>query len=127
MIAEIDHLFILCEINAPEASALIDLRFEEGSCNSHPHQGTACRRFFFQDSYLELLWVHNPEEAQSEPVRSTGLGTDGLTVATDSAHSESFFAPQTALLISIHPSPPGVIVLPIFLPASQSKSLPTWH
>ncbi len=58
---------------APEADALTRLGFREGSPNTHPGQGTACRRFFFRTSYLELVWVHNAEEAQSEPVRPTGL------------------------------------------------------
>ena len=45
----------------------------EGLPNRHPGQGTACRRFSFQNAMLELLWVCNPEEAQSEPTRGTML------------------------------------------------------
>src|SRR5262245_21126886 len=73
MNAELDHVFIMCAANAPEAVVLTELGFKEGSPNTHPGQGTACRRFFFRNSYLELLWVHSPEEAQLEPVRETGL------------------------------------------------------
>jgi hypothetical protein len=72
-VVELDHLFILCDVGAPEAARLTDAGFVEGSANVHPGQGTASRRFFFETSYLELLWVDNPEEAQSEPARITGL------------------------------------------------------
>jgi hypothetical protein len=70
---ELDHLFILCDVGAPEAALLKDAGLLEGSSNVHPGQGTSSRRFFFETSYLELLWVDNPEEVQSEPARSTGL------------------------------------------------------
>jgi hypothetical protein len=71
--AELDHVFILCSVDAPEAVVLTQLGFKEGSANTHPGQGTACRRFFFRTSYLELVWVHSPEEVQSETVRRTAL------------------------------------------------------
>jgi hypothetical protein len=45
----------------------------EGTPNIHPGQGTANRRFFFQNNMLELLWVHNPAEAQSEITRPMHL------------------------------------------------------
>jgi hypothetical protein len=47
----------------------------EGSPNTHPGQGTACRRFFFENAYLELLWVHDEEDVQRDPVIRTGLWT----------------------------------------------------
>lgn len=71
--AELDHVFILCSAGAPEARALTQLGFREGSPNTHPGQGTACRRFFFRTSYVELAWVHDSAEAQSEAVRRVGL------------------------------------------------------
>jgi len=71
--AELDHVFILCSVDAPEARVLTHLGFKEGSPNTHPGQGTACRRFFFRTSYLELVWVHDRDEAQSEAVRRIGL------------------------------------------------------
>jgi hypothetical protein len=39
----------------------------EGSPNRHPGQGTACRRFFFQNAMLELLWIEDHAEAQGHP------------------------------------------------------------
>lgn len=45
----------------------------EGSPNTHPGQGTANRRFFFERGFLELLWVHDEREAQSPLVAPTKL------------------------------------------------------
>lgn len=71
--AVFDHAFIMCSVGAPEADALVRLGLVEGSPNSHPGQGTACRRFFFENAYLELLWVHDEQEVRSEAVRATRL------------------------------------------------------
>jgi hypothetical protein len=73
MTVELDHVFICTAVGAPEADRLIDFGLSEGSPNHHPGQGTACRRFFFKNAYLELLWVVDPGEAQSALVRRTGL------------------------------------------------------
>jgi hypothetical protein len=69
----IDHVFVCCAEDAPEAEALLRLGFDEGPPNRHPGQGTACRRFVFANAYLELLWVEDPDEARSEAVRPTRL------------------------------------------------------
>jgi hypothetical protein len=69
----LDHVFILCARGAPEAEALLRLGLSEGPPNVHPGQGTACRRFFFQNLYLELLWVSDAGEAQSPPTQPTRL------------------------------------------------------
>jgi Glyoxalase-like domain len=68
-----DHLFILTDIDAGRASRLTSLGCIEGSANTHPGQGTANRRFFFHNAMIELLWVHNPVEAQSELIYRTRL------------------------------------------------------
>jgi hypothetical protein len=70
---ELDHVFILCDRGAPGAEALRRLGVREGSGNTHPGQGTACRRFFFANAYLELLWVEDEAEASSEPAKRTRL------------------------------------------------------
>src|ERR1700730_51152 len=70
---EVDHAFIACAREAPEADALLRLGFVEGSSNTHPGQGTANRRFFFENFMLELLWVADPAEARSERTRRTRL------------------------------------------------------
>ena len=73
MNTEIDHVYVCCSVGAPEAEAVRGLGLREGSPNSHPGQGTACRRFFFDNAYLELLWINDRQEAQSEAVRPTRL------------------------------------------------------
>jgi hypothetical protein len=73
MAAVVDHVFVCCSEGAPEADALLGLGLVEGSANTHPGQGTACRRFFFSNAYLELFWVRDPEEAQSDMVAPTRL------------------------------------------------------
>ncbi len=65
MAAELDHAFLLVSAGAdPEAAALAALGLREGQPNRHPGQGTACRRFFFANAYLELLWVEDRAETQ---------------------------------------------------------------
>jgi len=71
--AVIDHVFICCSVGGSEAGALARLGLKEGSGNTHPGQGTACRRFFFSNAYLELFWVNDALEAQAEAVRPTRL------------------------------------------------------
>ena len=69
----IDHVFICCAKGAPEARHLIDFGLLEGPPNRHPGQGTACRRFYFRNAMLELIWLEDAAEAQSPPTRRTRL------------------------------------------------------
>ena len=73
MAVQLDHVFICCDVGAPEAQALLKLGLIEGARNTHPGQGTANRRFFFKGGFIELLWVANPAEAQSELAAPTRL------------------------------------------------------
>jgi glyoxalase-like protein len=68
MTFEIDHLIVWTAVGAPEAEILTELGLTEGSPNLHSGQGTANRRFFFHNAYLELLWVHDAQEAKSKLV-----------------------------------------------------------
>src|SRR5436309_1359806 len=70
---ELDHLFIWSDIGGPQADRLATIGLTEGEPNTHPGQGTACRRFFFRNAYLELLWMCDPAAAKSELVQPTGL------------------------------------------------------
>jgi hypothetical protein len=63
----------MCAAGAPEAARLLALGLAEGEPSMHPGQGTACRRFFFANAYLELLFVTDEAEARSDPARSTRL------------------------------------------------------
>jgi hypothetical protein len=73
MALEVDHAFIACAHQAPEGDALVRAGFVEGSGNTHPGQGTANRRFYFDNFMLELIWVADPEEAMSAQTRPTRL------------------------------------------------------
>lgn len=75
---EFDHFFIRTNPGAPEAESLIDFGLTEGTANRHPGQGTANRRFFFCNAFLELLFVQDPTELHNELTKPTGLG-DRLT------------------------------------------------
>lgn len=70
---KIDHVFIAGDVHARNANVLLRHGFCEGYGNKHPGQGTANRRFFFDDFMLEFLWVDNTEEATSERTKRTRL------------------------------------------------------
>jgi hypothetical protein len=70
---ELDHLFVCTRPNASEAESLIRFGLREGAPNDHPGQGTACRRFSFLNAMIELLWVHQPTDAQNETTAPTRL------------------------------------------------------
>jgi len=70
---ELDHVFVRTTFNAPEADLLRQFGLTEGSGNTHPGQGTANRRFFFHNAFLEFLWISDAEEIQSEQTRRTQL------------------------------------------------------
>ena len=73
MAFELDHVFICVSRGAPEAEHLVQFGLREGPSNTHPGQGTANRRFFFRNAMLELLWVEDAREAQSEETAATRL------------------------------------------------------
>jgi Glyoxalase-like domain len=73
MPVEVDHVFICTAAGAPAASRLQEFGLTEGSPNRHAGQGTACRRFFFQNAMLELIWLEDAAEAQSEGTSRTRL------------------------------------------------------
>lgn len=70
----IHHVFIASSPGGPEVDPLIEAGFSEGASNVHPGQGTACRRFFFDDTYLEFIWLEGPSETTSPGLARTGLG-----------------------------------------------------
>jgi hypothetical protein len=65
MAAILDHVFICTAVGAPAAARLHAFGLVEGPPNRHPGQGTACRRFFFRNGMLELIWVADEEEARA--------------------------------------------------------------
>ena len=70
---ELDHVFIFTQEHERLASSLQEFGLIEGTANVHSGQGTACRRFFFHNAYLELVWVVNEEEIKSAAIAKAKL------------------------------------------------------
>lgn len=70
---QIDHVFISVSPGGGEAELLRGLGLREGSGNTHPGQGTANRRFFFANAFIELLWIADAEEVANAQTRPTML------------------------------------------------------
>jgi hypothetical protein len=79
----LDHFVLICDPGAPQADALAALGLVEGSANVHHGQGTANRRFFFHNAYLELLWVDDLEQSRREPAFRTRLWERWMRRHTD--------------------------------------------
>lgn len=70
---EVDHVFVFSALLAPEADEMVTAGFTEGSANVHAGQGTACRRFFFENGMLEFLYVTDLEVTRGPAAAGTGL------------------------------------------------------
>lgn len=70
---QVDHVFIRVAPGGAEAEALRAFGLSEGTPNSHPGQGTANRRFFFANAFLELLWLADEAQAASPATAPTRL------------------------------------------------------
>jgi len=101
-VMEFDHLFICVEEPAQEAERLVEFGLIEGSPNVHPGQGTANRRFFFHNSFIELLYATDHGELNSPltkptklnerfPVRSSIASLFGLCFRPSNGNPETLF------------------------------------
>jgi len=70
---KIDHIFIFTDDNGKVADQLVQFGLTEGSHRVHHGQGTTNRNFYFENFYLEILWVHNENEIKSAQTKPTGL------------------------------------------------------
>jgi len=70
---QLDHIFLRTSAGAPEAARLLELGLTEGSANQHPGQGTANRRFFFHNAFLELLWIEDAADVGNATTNPTRL------------------------------------------------------
>jgi len=108
MAMEIDHIFICAKPGAPEAELLKQFGLQEGSANHHPGQGTANRRFFFHNSFIELIYATNNDELLSETTQPTQL-FDRLNGGTDTI------------------SPFGLCLRPDAQQNDKRAPFPSWH
>lgn len=69
----IDHIFIFSSCQGKETDDLVDFGFTEGSNRIHPGQGTVNRKIYFENFFLEIVWVHKEAEIRSENVATTKL------------------------------------------------------
>ncbi|MEN8187402.1 MAG: VOC family protein [Bacteroidota bacterium] len=60
----IDHIYIFSN-KGKETDELVEFGLTEGSGRRHQGIGTANRRLFFENFYLEILWVENETEAKN--------------------------------------------------------------
>jgi len=69
----IDHIFIFSNNSGNEADYLVEFGLTEGSSRIHLGQGTTNRKFYFDNFFLEILWVVNEKEIRSELTSKTKL------------------------------------------------------
>ncbi len=70
---DIDHIFIFTDDNGKIADELVLFGLTEGSSRVHVGQGTTNRKFYFDNFFLEILWVHSEAEIKSDLMKPTGL------------------------------------------------------
>ncbi len=78
MTAVLDHIFVFVPPDAPnERQHLANLGLTETYQRAHPGQGTANVCYAFENAFLELLWLTDPQEAASAPIARTALAQRG--------------------------------------------------
>ncbi len=70
---KINHIFIFCDNHDEVAQEFIDFGFVEGSNRVHENQGTRNRKFYFDNFFLEIIWVHNVTEVTNNITAPTKL------------------------------------------------------
>jgi len=71
---ELSHLLVFTIPGAPVVDRLARAGLLTGTPNDHPGQGTANRRVFFANAYVEFLFPTDKDALASELVTPTGLG-----------------------------------------------------
>ncbi len=85
MSIRIDHVLIFDDPGGPAAARLEAFGLTRGGSWTHPGQGTANHCYFFDNGYLELVWIADRVEAAAPVVRPLGLAeragwrTDGTS------------------------------------------------
>lgn len=71
---ERDHIFVWVSKGAPEAAALEKLGLQtDRRINKHTGQGTASIGFYFENAYLELIWVDDEDVAAKKDNEAGGV------------------------------------------------------
>ncbi len=69
----LDHIFVLTDAHEDAMARLAEAGFAVSTQRNHPGQGTANRCVFFENGYLELLWVADRAEVCSATTQPTEL------------------------------------------------------
>ena len=145
----VDHVFILTGAGAPAADKLVSYGLAESFGRVHKGQGTSNRRFEFSNSMLELLWVHDEQEAMTGSgamlhlaERVAGIGDNacpfGIILSpsngndrdlpfTGWSYQPDYFEPPMAFHIgsdSEQLSEPLCVYAPFFKATPKQKQLP---
>jgi len=99
----LDHIFVFVEPGASEAAGLERAGLRENIRRTHPGQGTANVCYWFDNAFLELLWVADEAEVTSPSIaptrlaeraawRSTGATPFGIALRTEPAQAPLPFA-----------------------------------
>ena len=83
---KINHIFIFCDNHDEVAQEFIDFGFVEGSNRVHENQGTRNRKFYFDNFFLEIIWVHDVDEV-------TNHTTEPSRLYERSKYSENGYSP----------------------------------
>lgn len=70
---ELDHFFVAVSGLEAGSPAVEAAGFLASPSHPHPGQGTASRGILFENAYLEFIWLTDPAEAESPPIRRTRL------------------------------------------------------
>ncbi len=73
MSIRIDHVFIFDDPGGPGAARLKAFGLTRGGSWAHPGQGTANHCYFFDNGYLELIWLADQSEAAAPAARPLRL------------------------------------------------------
>lgn len=73
MALQIDHIFIVSTQAGAEADELVRFGLTEGSSRRHPGQGTQNRKFYFENFFLEILFIVDAEELSRPAIETSGL------------------------------------------------------
>jgi hypothetical protein len=89
---DIHHIFIFSNAAGDEANDLLNFGLSEGSFRIHQGQGTQNRKFYFENFYLEIVWISNEKEFRSEDT--------ALAKLYERAHHVDGFSPFGLCLVN---------------------------
>jgi len=65
---EIDHAFVFCSSELKEVELARQLGFTQDHKSTHKGQGTSCRCVFFEENYLEFIYIDDVQSAMQNPL-----------------------------------------------------------